>query len=156
MGAPFKYILGTTIPSMSTQAGINARKFGFVVGSLRGFNRKIAQIKGYTEAGLYMAAAHLRRETEETEPITPVGKTGHLRESWRVTRAIASTPENPAVEAGYTADYAVYVHEMTEPPYEEVNWSRLHSGPKWFEKAFRRSEKEMIRIIADNAKLGTI
>jgi len=43
----------------------------------------INEIKGGTLKGLIMSAAHIRRETEDSIPKTPVD-TGNLRESWFV------------------------------------------------------------------------
>jgi len=50
---------------------------------------------------------------------------------------------------GYSANYAVYVHENIGA----VNWKRAGSGPKWLEWAFKRNTDKILLIIADNAKV---
>ena len=50
---------------------------------------------------------------------------------------------------GYSANYALWVHENLEAK----NWSRSMSGPKWFEGSFKRSTPKIIEIIRENAKI---
>ena len=57
--------------------------------------------------------------------------------------------ENPKVMMGFSAFYAVFVHEMVGP----INWSRPGSGAKWFEKAIKRKKNEILKIIAESARI---
>jgi hypothetical protein len=50
---------------------------------------------------------------------------------------------------GYTANYALYVHENIKAR----KWKKPGSGPKWFQYAMDRNSKKIIRIVADNAKI---
>jgi hypothetical protein len=58
------------------------------------------------------------------------------------------------VIGGYSANYAVYVHEMlgTESG-KEIMWSRPGSGAKWLEWAFTRCSGDILVIIAENARV---
>ena len=64
------------------------------------------------------------------------------------------------VMAGYTANYALYVHEnmtMHNPnnPYwkrRKKGW-RKGSGPKWFETALKRNTGKIIQIVKENAQI---
>lgn len=162
------------IPSMgrfspSITAGIFARVQG-TRDMEKLLNLKFAEIKGLSLAGLRAAAAYIRRDMEHTSPLIPVGPTreeakrkhqrvgtGALRASWFVETHPASTADKPLVMAGFgssTVDYAVYVHEMTVPPYKHINWSRPGSGPKFLEYALKRNVPEIIKIVAEYAKKG--
>ena len=50
---------------------------------------------------------------------------------------------------GYSANYALWVHEMIGAK----EWSRTGSGPKWFETAFKRNSAKILQIIKDNAQI---
>lgn len=155
---PFKKVtyLPGGIPSMGGRnyLGIRAR----IVETRnieRELRKKIAQIKGYSLAGLFMAGDMVRRDMEVTQPLTPV-KTGTMLRQWR---AIPEPQKNgePGLRIGYVGDtkkgaYAVYVHEMTEPPYDDVQWTREGSGPQWFQKALERNKDAMLQEIADEAR----
>jgi len=51
---------------------------------------------------------------------------------------------------GYSANYAVWVHEMLE----STNWTRPGSGPKWFERNLKRNKDIILKIIGENAKIS--
>jgi hypothetical protein len=51
------------------------------------------------------------------------------------------------VMGGYSANYALWVHENMEAK----NWSRPLSGPKWLEASFKRSTPKILEIIKENA-----
>ncbi len=58
------------------------------------------------------------------------------------------------VIGGYSANYAVYVHELLGTASgKEIMWSRVGSGPKWLEWAFTRSQQDILVIIAENARV---
>lgn len=50
---------------------------------------------------------------------------------------------------GYSANYAVWVHEMIDPT---VNWSRPGSGPKWFEIALNRNRENIKKLVGNEIK----
>jgi len=66
----------------------------------------------------------------------------------------AKSNDGPVVIMGYSAFYALYVHEMhgTESG-KEIHWTRKGSGPSWFYKALIKQEPNMLKIIADNVKM---
>lgn len=47
---------------------------------------------------------------------------------------------------GFSAFYAIYVHESREG----IKWTRPGSGPKFFQAALERNEKAMINILQKN------
>ena len=154
---------------------------------------ELDKIEGKTVKGLILAAAFVRRETENTPPLTPVDL-GNLRASWFVATPtrfakgggtipfkgpkasimatehsatiseakgmVSGDPKKPGIVFGYSANYALYVHEnlgMHNPssPYwmnRKKKW-RPNSGPKWFQSALGTNTKKMAQIIADNAKI---
>lgn len=58
----------------------------------------------------------------------------------------------PMVIMGYSAPYALFVHEMeyTRPG---VQWSRKGSGGKWLEAAFKRNKNKIVDLITEKAKI---
>lgn len=52
---------------------------------------------------------------------------------------------------GYSANYALWVHEMTEANFQ-VKKGRS-PGAKWFETAFKRNSAKILKIIKDNAEI---
>ncbi len=144
------YFPGTNIARMNNRAGVYMRLAG--MRQVRdNLNREISNMKKRTVAGLKMAAAKLQYNMETYEPLVPVD-TGVLHNSWRVVDH-NNSPENPQIKIGYTANYAAYVHEMTQPPYGVVKWTRQGSRAKWFEIHLDTDKKEMLDIIADEASV---
>ncbi len=142
---------------MSTKAGIHARVIGLRTVA-NNVNIAIARIKGVTMAGLIEAMAHIRYDMDKTPPLIPIGKTGALRGSWR-TEGI-ETSKGPTVMGGFggtpESGYAVYVHEMTVPPYTKpIDWSRPGSGPKFLEESVKRNAGEVLNIIVRNVRTVT-
>lgn len=143
---------------------------------LRGLNRVVANlnqeiraIEGRTLRGLLIAVAHVRAEMDSVMPMIPIGPTagqvadlkkqgiyreqgtGNLRASWFAYPV--NLPAGPAVICGFSANYAVYVHELLETKSGKVNWSRPGSGPKFFQSALRRNQDKILQIIWENAKV---
>jgi len=52
------------------------------------------------------------------------------------------------VMAGYTANYALYVHESQGKAFK-----RTGAGPKWFETALKRNTAKIIQIVKENAQI---
>jgi hypothetical protein len=126
--------------------------------AIRGLERVVAnlnkEIKGIEDrslAGLLLAVAMVRRSMEDTPPLIPI-EFGNLRASWFATPT--SMPAGPAVICGFSANYAVYVHEMlASATGNPINWSRPGSGPKFFQSALRRNTDKILQIIKENAKV---
>ena len=148
--------------SMSNQFGITARVVG-LNNALNGLNNMIAGIYGRSEIGLIKAAEYLHEQTETVPPTTPK-KTGRLRKSW-YTQIIHGSTSGPVIEIGYDingdkgapekAPYALYVHEMTQPPYTEpIDWTEPGSGPQWFQTHVMTDKFAMAEIIKENIKAG--
>ena len=113
-----------------------------VVGNI---NKELEQIKIRSTKGLILAAALIRRDMEKTPPIVP-RDTGNLDASWFTE--LIDGKHGPGLLMGFSANYAVFVHENMEPT---VKWNRPGSGPKFFEAALNRNTTEIIKIIRDNA-----
>lgn len=157
----YGYIPGTKIPSMGRYspnigAGIYARLIG-----TRNITEKLsialAKVEVVTIEGLRAAGAFIIRETFTVSPTVPID-TGALRGSWFVEDHPQSTIKKPMVIVGFGGDevnYAVYVHEMTEPPYENINWSVPGSGPKFLEYAVKRNIKKIVSIVGSYVKGAT-
>jgi len=110
---------------------------------LRNLNSEIKNIEGVSLRGLILAAAFIRRDMDQTSPLIPID-TGNLRSSWMV----AVIPGRIAIQLGFTADYAWYVHEMVG-----ANFQRPGAGAKFFEAALKRNTDQIVSIIAREAGL---
>ena len=62
-------------------------------------------------------------------------------------QAMAAAAPMPIVIMGFSANYAVFVHEMVEGA---INWSRPGSGAKFLEAALKNNEKLILQTIRDN------
>jgi hypothetical protein len=51
---------------------------------------------------------------------------------------------------GYSANYAIYVHENMA---SGIKWKRPGSGPKWFQESVYRNSAKMLGIIRKNIQL---
>lgn len=112
---------------------------------MHNINKELESIKGRTAKGMILAAIHVRRDMDKTEPKIPVD-TGKLRASWFAENVKGS--HGPAVLMGFSANYAVWVHENME-----ATFNRQGSGPKFFQDSLLRNRNEIIKIIADNAQV---
>lgn len=122
-----------------------------------GINTHLKKMHFASMRGMLKAAAFIRRDMEKVEPKIPVD-TGNLRSSWFVT-PVKNIHGNHGVIMGFSANYAVYVHEAVEATFGvagggRMNWNRPGSGPKFLESAIKRNTHEIFRIIAEeNRKL---
>ena len=107
---------------------------------LSNLNRRIVDINGRGRQGLQTAGFMVLGTSRELTPVD----TGNLR-AGSYTQPVESSG-NPGVEIGYTAGYAVFVHERTE----------LHHEPptqaKFLETALKQNEKRILEIIRRAAK----
>jgi hypothetical protein len=105
---------------------------------LKNLNREIKGIAMRSEAGMKAAALLIKGRSQRNTPVD----TGNLKASAyiKVGRNII---QGPWAEIGYTASYAPFVHET-------------HRDPKKFkflERAFRNSQRDIILLIANKAKV---
>lgn len=63
--------------------------------------------------------------------------------------AVNASPMKPSMIMGFTANYAMPVHEK----WGATNWSKAGSGPGFFEAAMNRNENKIIRILDNKIKL---
>lgn len=62
--------------------------------------------------------------------------------------SLARSIKSPVVIMGYSAYYAVFVHEMVDAEFQ-----RPGAGAKWFEAALNRNHKKILEIIKENVKI---
>ena len=125
-----------------------ALKFNKINGTdivIRNLQNEIKKIEGLSMEGLIKSAAIIRRDMDKTEPKIPVD-TGNLRSSWFATPFYFR--KSPAVRMGFTARYAIWVHEMVG-----ANFNRTGSGAKFFESAINRNKDKILEIIRNTAKI---
>ncbi len=119
---------------------------------MRNLNTEIRKIEGRTMQGLIGSAAYIRADMDHMIPKIPV-KTGNLRSSWFVT-PYKGAKKTIGLIMGFSANYAVYVHEMLESSLgNPINWSRPGSGPKFFEAAIKRNVNVILGIIKATAQI---
>lgn len=95
--------------------------------------KAIQQIEGRTEPGLFEAALFVEGEAVRNAPID----TGNLRGSGYTQRVPGGA------EVGFTADYAVFVHEI-DKNYTVGGW-------KFLERAVTENQNEILEIIRRRA-----
>jgi hypothetical protein len=113
---------------------------------MKNLNKEIQAIEGKTMKGLIKAAIIVRRDMDKTSPKIPID-TGNLRSSWFVTPV--PNPVKPLLIAGFSANYALWVHENME-----VKHPRPDSGAKFYESSLNRNYGAMIQAIKDEIKIG--
>lgn len=119
---------------------------------MRNLNTEIRKIEGRTMQGLIGGAAYIRADMDHTQPLIPI-KTNTLRSSWFVT-PYKGAKKTIGLIMGFSANYAVYVHEMMESSLgNAINWSRPGSGPKFFEAAIKRNVNVILGIIKATAQI---
>jgi bacteriophage HK97-gp10 putative tail-component len=115
--------------------------FGKVEGEdavLKNLNREIAGIEGRTLAGLLEAGLLIERESK---PLVPVD-TGNLRGSGYTRKS-----GELEVEVGYSAAYAVFVHEDLEAHHKV-------GQAKFLEQAVHENAGKVLDIVRNRAKVG--
>ena len=130
----------------TTAASRKIRGMDQVVATLQ---KEIGKMRKGSILGLVEAVEFIHADTEKTPPLTPVD-TGNLRSSWS-TRIFRNGQEKRSYIAfGYTANYALYVHEMIG----SINWSRPNSGAKWLEYAIKRNVPVIKHILRRSIRIG--
>ena len=76
------------------------------------------------------------------------GHTNMLTEMMGKAKALSTMSKGPFLIMGYSANYAMWVHEMMGAKFQ-----RRGAGPKWFENAIKSKQGEILEIIKRNAKI---
>lgn len=108
---------------------------------LKNLNRSVVGIKSKSRQGLQAAALLVLGTSKELTPVD----TGNLR-GGTYTKLFGGR-DNPGAEIGYTAAYAVFVHERTE---------LHHKAPtqaKFLETALKQKAKRVLEIIRKTARI---
>lgn len=68
--------------------------------------------------------------------------------------AKARAERKPNIYFGYTARYAMYVHEMIGANFHRKEIDGRQAGARWFSAAINRNMKSIVKILQDNLKKG--
>lgn len=119
--------------------------------TIKNLNKAYMKIKGATVIGMFESVAYLRATMEVKVPTIPMD-IGDLRKSWYSKLAPErSTPTKTVLEAGFSANYAAFVHEMVDGYWPNpTNWTTPGSGAKYLEIALNREAQTMIAIMKNN------
>jgi len=132
----------TTPPLTPVDLG-NLRASWFVVTSAKD-KVKLPEVRN--ERGKTVREGRFRGPNAETM------KKEHKMVKTLAESEISSQDDLHIVMMGYSANYAVHVHEGPHG-HLDVNFKRPGAGVKWFEAAFNRNAKKIIRVIAANARI---
>lgn len=159
---------------------------------INNLNKELKSLENKTFEGLIRCAILIRRETEQNPPVTPVdtgnlraswfattartqqGKGAQfkgenaqgMQEAHKSTIAdsttVAKNQGKPFLVMGYSASYAVYVHEMVNADFtsprrrgksKKMVDRRKGAGAKWFETALFRNTKQILEILRNSTKI---
>jgi hypothetical protein len=168
------------------RAGGNPRVIGDVE-VMANLNKQLEGITMRTMGGLIKAAAHVRTTTEHKPPLTPVDlgsisvgkassfkgeRSGILGSDHSKTVAEAQTwvtanegAKKKFLMMGYSANYALYVHEMVGmnpqagyrygpgPGRKRKYKPRQGAGARWLITAIQGESPKIIQIVRDNAQI---
>lgn len=115
---------------------------------MRGLNDKLRELEINGGEGLKQAAAYILNDTDKTSPKVPVD-VGNLRASRHVSEVQNIRTRKRAVVFGFSANYAVFVHENVG-----ANFKRPGAGAKFFEASLKRNVYKSVLIIRDQMTLG--
>jgi len=143
--------------SMNTRMGINMRLIGMKQ-LQNNLNKAVKGLQMRSADALFVVASNIKNDMDSKPPLMPVD-TGAMRARFRIIGIQNANPNKRSVLLGWPSrgkeEYAPYVHEMTQPPYEhDINWTRPGSGPKFFETAVKRNIATMRQVIAMRTKQG--
>jgi len=105
-------------------------------------NHKIKDIKGRTKAGLMRGALIIRRRAQQLTPVD----TGNLKGSAYTQAWDLPGGFGPGAEIGFTATYALFVHEIPAKHRGKGEW-------KFLEHAMQEKAGEVLKVIRDNARV---
>lgn len=107
---------------------------------IRNLGKAVGGIKRRSKAALWEAGLVVRRRAAQLTPTD----TGNLKGS-QYMRGI-KIQKGPGVEIGYTASYALWVHEIKASHKSPTQWQFLR-------KALNDKRKIILRILAKSAKV---
>lgn len=123
---------------------------------------QVEKIRNKTKEGLKQALDYFHEQiVDGAYPQEPY-KTGRLHRAWEVNETTFSSKENPSFTFGYNPDettgapYVWYVHEMTSPPYGDIEWTKPNSGPQWMTAHLKMDKPQMLAIVRNNVKLSKV
>lgn len=139
---------------------------------MKNLNQKLVEYQVSGVRGMRNAAGFIRGDMERTSPRIPVD-TGNLRASWFIesTRQVSQGKNRVGVKFGFSANYAVYVHEMVDADFTSprklparthgshsksagVYTPRQGAGAKFLEAAIKRNTFKVLLIIRDKMTIG--
>ena len=115
--------------------------------------KKLQSLSGFTRVG-----ALINREVMTVSPTVPIDE-GNLRGSWFVEFMTDMVTRNVGMRFGFSANYAMYVHERVEgAPWGDgvvgnVNWNAPGSGPKFLEAAIKRNTDRILQIMMEETRI---
>jgi hypothetical protein len=126
---------------------------------MKNLNKEMQKIKGRTVRGLIEAQIDVHRDMETKSPKIPVD-TANLRHSYFAvanTGKVAGQPpsdvsakaraeRDPILMLGFSANYALFVHENLE-----ANFKRKGAGPKYFETHLQNNQDNILRKVQKHA-----
>jgi len=78
------------------------------------------------------------------------GHAAILTEMKAKAEALSKVYKGPFLIMGYSANYALWVHEMLDPG---IKWKAEKSGPKWFEAALKKHKNNLIKVVAGGGRI---
>lgn len=109
---------------------------------MRNLNRELKQIEGKTFIGMWVVGKKIEGKSKR---LCPVGATGNLIGSWYAD--ISDTPDGLSLVMGYSADYALHVHE------HDRHYRKPGSQWKFLEAPLYESTGEIVSILQRMAKV---
>lgn len=136
---------------------------------MKGLNGKMVEFQINGVRGMRNAAGFIRGEMERSAPKVPVD-TGNLRASWFI-ESIRASKNRVGVKFGFSANYAVYVHEMVDADFTSPRkrYQRTHgqrtkakgvyrpragAGAKFLESHLKRNVYKILLIMRDKMTIG--
>jgi len=112
---------------------------------VKNLNKEIKGIEGRCMKGYLEGARIIRYDMDKTPPLIPV-YTGNLRQSWFTSPAYRGNI--PVLYFGFSANYALKVHEMYG-----AHFRRPNAGAGFFVLSIKRNKKNILNAIKENAKV---
>lgn len=125
--------------------------------AIANINKKLARVGDVSYGGLLAGGAVVLRDAQLHVPV----EYGTLRQSGYVRKGQRSTRQDPSVEVGFTASYAIYVHENLQAKWRGqprksgrgVYWGP-QGEPRFLANALQRNQEEVLELVANHARDG--
>ena len=111
---------------------------------LKKLNAEITNIKGRTLVGMKKAVFIVRNKAADYTPVARIHGGNLLASQYSDTWMEES---GPVGEIGYTADYAMWVHEI------DKNYTKPGSSWKYLERALEEERERILFVIAREAEI---